>query len=230
MFPLGNYVERSFQDTSRLTVPLEVSLDAHELSKRYGPRLLFDRLSFRLEPGESAAVTGPNGSGKSTLLRILAGVLTPSRGEVELSVNGTPLARQNHPLHTGLVAPYLNVYDGFSPRENLRFLARARSLERADQRIEDVLRYVAMIDRADDPVSTFSSGMKQRVKFAAALLSNPPLLLLDEPTVNLDAAGLEMVNRVAEDQLRRRAVLVVATNDAGEAERHARRIRIEDYS
>lgn len=211
-------------------VPIEqVSLNATGLGKRYGYRLLFRDLTFRLTPGGSLAVTGANGSGKSTLLRMLAGLLTPSHGRVELNKNGVPLSRQDHPLHVGLVAPYLNVYDGFSARENLQFLARARGIEAGRVRIDDMLEYVALSSRSDDPVSTFSSGMKQRVKFAAALLARPPLLLLDEPSVNLDAAGLEMVERITEDQRSGGGLLVVATNDDREAERYERVLRIENY-
>lgn len=206
-----------------------VTIEAKSLGKRFGARLLFRRLGFSLESGETMAVTGANGSGKSTLLRIAAGLLTPSEGHVELRVNGRVLSREEHPLRTGLVAPYLNVYDGFSPRENLRFLARVRRLDASRRRIAEMLDLVALTDRADDPVHTFSSGMKQRVKFAAALLSDPPLLLLDEPSVNLDAAGLEMVDRLADRQRKSGGMLAVATNDAREAASYDRKIRIEDY-
>lgn len=175
-------------------------------------------------------VTGANGSGKSTLLRILAGVLTPSAGRAELHADGGPLGAEEHPLHVGFVAPYLNVYDGFTPRENLRFLARTRGLVHAEVRVEETLDYVMLLDRADDPVSTFSSGMKQRVKFAAAILAEPPLLLLDEPSVNLDAAGLEMVARIVTDQRRREGVVVVATNSAREAKGYDQELRIENFA
>lgn len=205
-------------------------LHAIDLGKRFGHRRLFNGLSFRLGAGETMAVTGANGSGKSTLLRILAGVLTPSAGRAELHVNGGPLEAEQHPLHVGFVAPYLNVYDGFTPRENLRFLARTRGLTRAEIRVEETLDYVMLLDRADDPVSTFSSGMKQRVKFAAATLAEPPLLLLDEPSVNLDAAGLEMVARIVTDQRRREGVVVAATNNAHEAERYDQELRIEHFA
>lgn len=208
----------------------QTALHSVELGKRFGHRRLFNSLNFRLDAGETMAVTGANGSGKSTLLRILAGVLTPSAGRAELHVNGEPLDAEQHPLHVGFVAPYLNVYDGFTPRENLRFLARTRGLAHAELRVEETLDYVTLLDRADDPVNTFSSGMKQRVKFAAAVLAEPPLLLLDEPSVNLDAAGLEMVGRVVTDQRRRQGLLVVATNIAQEAEGYDQEIRIETFA
>ncbi|MEX0746490.1 MAG: ABC transporter ATP-binding protein, partial [Rhodothermales bacterium] len=161
-------------------------LIANHISKRFGRRLLFREMSLSLVDGEALAITGANGSGKSTLLQILAGVLTPTSGSVELSIRDREVTRERHPLHVGLVAPYLNVYDGFSPRENLSFIAKARRLANAGPRIAGALEFVSLTDRADDLVGTFSSGTKQRVKFAAAILAEPEVLLLDEPRVNLD--------------------------------------------
>ncbi|MDX1545675.1 MAG: ATP-binding cassette domain-containing protein [Rhodothermales bacterium] len=204
-------------------------LVADRLAKRFGRRVLFRRLTFALEGGRSLAITGANGSGKSTLLRILAGVLRPSKGAATLHLDGAPVAAEERPLHTGLVAPYLNVYDGFSARENLAFLAQARRLPRPKDRIADVLALVELTDRADDRVGTFSSGMQQRVKYAAALLATPPLLLLDEPTTNLDAAGLAMVERVIEHQRATGGLLVVATNAPAEADRCDAILRLEDF-
>lgn len=206
-----------------------LSLVADNLGKRFGARVLFRRLSFTLEGGQALAVTGANGSGKSTLLRMLAGVLAPSQGAVRLCVQAGEVPPEARPLHAGLVAPYLNVYDDFSARENLAFLARARRLPDATHRIEAALALVALEARADDRVRTFSSGMKQRVKYAAALLSEPPLLLLDEPTSNLDAAGLAMVERVIAHQRAQGRLLVVATNNPEEAERLDCTLRIEDF-
>ena len=216
-------------DSSSVPAFSSVRVVTSDLGKRFGRRVLFRGLSAIVEGGDRLAVTGANGSGKSTLLRILAGVLRPSKGAVELYVDGERTSAERHPLNTGLVAPYLNVYDGFSPRENLWFVARVRRLASAPARIDEVLDAVDLTDRADDPVSTFSSGMKQRVKFAVAILPAPPLLLLDEPRVNLDAAGLDMVGRVMDLQRGRGGILVVATNDPAEAAMHDREIRIEDH-
>ncbi len=204
-------------------------LSADTLGHRFGRLVLFRKLSFALGGGESVAITGANGSGKSTLLRILAGVLTPTRGAVALTVDGEAVPREERSLRTGLVAPYANVYDGLSARENLAFLAEARQLPDADCRIEAALDQVGLAGRTDDLVGTYSSGMKQRVKYAAALLADPPLLLLDEPSANLDEAGLSMVNRVMDRQRASGRLLVVATNVAEEAARCDRTVCVEDY-
>jgi heme exporter protein A len=205
------------------------TLTTTDLGHRFGTLLLFRRMNWTLEGGETLAVTGANGSGKSTLLRILAGVQTPAAGQVQLAVDGHPVERAARPLHTGLVAPYLNAYDALSARENLAFLAQARGLGPGSDRIAAALDRVGLADRAGDLVGTFSSGMKQRVKYAAALLAEPPLLLLDEPAVTLDAAGRAMVDRVVVHQQEKEGLLVIATNQEDEAARCDRTIRIEDF-
>ncbi len=206
-----------------------LQLVAENLGQRFGRRVLFRRLSFTVSGGASLAVTGANGSGKSTLLRILCGVLSPTTGTVTLHMDGALVPTEEHPLQAGLVAPYLNVYDGFSARENLQFIARLRRIRDATRRIEAVLETVELSRRADEPVATFSSGMKQRVKYAAACLSSPAMLLLDEPSTNLDAAGLAMVRRIVESQQKDGRIVVIATNDPDEASSCDQVIRIEDY-
>jgi heme exporter protein A len=214
------------------------TLRAVDVGQNFGSLLLFRRLSFEVGGAESLAITGSNGSGKSTLLRIVSGVLTPKAGRVELETGGAPVDDAERPLHMGLVAPYLSVYDDLTARENLAFLARARGRAAtedsapstpADEQIASVLRRVGLGGREDDLVRTFSSGMKQRVKYAAAMLPEPDVLLLDEPSANLDVAGIEMVRTVMDWQLDAGRILVVATNVASEADACDDIIRVESF-
>lgn len=222
-------------------------LRAVDVGQNFGRLLLFRRLSFEVSGGESLAITGSNGSGKSTLLRILSGVLTPKAGTVDLEVAGETVGRVQRPLHVGLVAPYLSVYDDLSARENLEFLARARghavrpgvsangagtantTTSGIAHRIAGVLHRVGLAGREDGAVRTFSSGMKQRVKYAAAMLSEPEVLLLDEPSANLDTAGISMVEEVMSWQLQSDRILIVATNVADDAEACDRSINVENF-
>lgn len=206
-----------------------MELVADNLAKRFRRRMLFRELSFRVQPGAPLAITGANGSGKSTLIKILAGVLRPTQGRVQLSLDGTTLSTAERPLRVGLVAPYFHVYDGLSPRENLAFVAKARRLAGADARIEAILEQVQLAGRSRDLVKTFSSGMKQRMRFAVALLAAPPLLLLDEPTSNLDGAGRAMVHRFIQQQRDEGRLLVIATNDPSDTALCPMRIHVEDY-
>jgi heme exporter protein A len=205
------------------------TLRATNVGQNFGSLLLFRRMSFEVRGSESLAITGSNGSGKSTLLQILSGVMTPKAGTVELETGGAVVDAAMRPLHTSLVAPYLSVYDDLTARENLEFLAEARGRRASSEPIADILRRVGLAGREDDRVRTFSSGMKQRVKYAAAMLPEPEVLLLDEPSANLDAAGIEMVHDVMDWQLDAGRILVVATNVAAEADACDRSLSVEDF-
>lgn len=168
------------------------SLTTERLGQRFGRRILFRKMNIAFHSGHSTAIVGSNGSGKSTLVRILAGLMRPTKGEVILNVDGNEVEGEWRPLSCGLVAPYLNVYEDFTPRENLDFIAKARRLPHRETRIEQVLDEVQMLHRADDVVNTFSSGMLQRIRIASALLADPPVLLLDDVMTTgatLDAAA-----------------------------------------
>ena len=190
---------------------------------RFGRRRLFDGLTVTVEPGGALAVVGDNGSGKSTLLQLFAGLLAPTGGAVRLDVGGQAVEPRDVPRTVGFVAPALDLYDALSARETLAFLAAARALPDAAPRIGAVLDRVGLGGRADDPVSAFSTGMRQRLRLATALLHDPPVLLLDEPGATLDGAGRDLVASLVGDATR---VVVVATNDPAEAGLCARRVAL----
>jgi heme exporter protein A len=187
------------------------------LFKRFGRRIIFQNIAFELEKGDSIAFIGNNGSGKSTLAKICAGVLSPTSGTVELSIDEKKIPSEKYFQHIGFVAPYLQLYDEFSPMENLKFFAKIRGILSSNEECEELLQRVNLFHRKDDLVRTFSSGMKQRMKFAFALLHNPLLLILDEPTSNLDAEGGAMVFQIMEEQ-KKKGILILATNVQAEQE------------
>lgn len=192
-------------------------LKAEGVAKRFNRRNVFRDISFVLTPGSSLAVTGKNGSGKSTLMKILAGVLSPSSGRVVYESSGKRLSQDEIRPSLGFVSPYLQLYDEFTAVEVLDIIGRIRMTGRADQvRRRNLLEQFNLWGRRDDTVRTYSSGMKQRLKYVAALEHSPAILLLDEPTSNLDEEGVNAVRTVIADY-GKSGVLVVATNDAGEA-------------
>jgi heme exporter protein A len=201
-----------------------VSLKLSNLSHEFEDRVVFSGLSFEFS-GRSLAVTGPNGSGKTTLLRILAGLLTPTSGRADVMLDGKVMSRADIRRAVGLAAPDARLYPELTPRENLVFLARARGLANAECRIAGALREVGLESRADDPVGGLSSGLRQRAGLAAAILHNPCVLLLDEPSTNLDESGVEMLHSI----IHRRAgtgTVILATNDPTEADLAAERIEL----
>ena len=180
--------------------------------------------------GEAWAITGANGSGKSTLLKILAGVLMPSRGTVTLKEEGQSLSAEDHPLRVGVVAPYVNVYVDLTLRENLAFVAHARSIRSHGPRIEELVGFVGLEAHVDEPIATYSTGMTQRARLAAALVHSPGVLLLDEPTVSLDESGRALCERIVADTTASGGIVVIASNAASDIALAQHEICVEDYA
>ena len=190
-------------------------LHEHDLAKRYNRRQVFSGLNGLLREGQSLVITGANGSGKSTLVRVLFGLARPSRGQVAVHLDGVALEPADCRREIGLVAPDLSLYGELTAEENLAFFARVRGLELAKQDFARMLERVGLAGRGGDPVSEYSSGMRQRLKYAQALLHRPRLLFLDEPTANLDEAGSAIVADIIAEQ-KKRGILVLATNEPEE--------------
>ena len=194
-----------------------ISISFSDVAKRYDLRVVFRGVSGEAEPGEVLVITGPNGSGKSTLLAILCGLLRPTRGEVRYRWHGgDDLPRDTWGRHLGVVAPSMAVYDELTALENLRFYARVRGLARQDSDHRALLERVGLDPDRSTPVRGYSTGMAQRLKIAQALLHDPEVLFLDEPSSNLDPAGQDWLeghvrSLVAEDR-----TVVLATNDRRE--------------
>ncbi len=192
-------------------------LSAMALKKVFNRRVVFKELSFEAKSGQVLSITGPNGSGKSTVSKIICGVLTPTAGEVALSNGEGKISREKVHKHIGMVSPYLELYGEFTALENLKIEIKARMLTKpAEERALEILDRVGLFSRRNDELKGFSSGMKQRLKYAAALIHEPDVLVLDEPTANLDVAGTDMVLSVIE-QYRTDKIVVLATNDVEEA-------------
>jgi heme exporter protein A len=170
--------------------------------------------------GGALLVTGPNGSGKSTLLRCLAGLLVPESGTIEYREGETPLAIEERRRCVGFISPDLAFYGELTVAENLRFFARLRRAELAHG--------LAILDRLGLPTDRFaaalSSGMRQRLRWAWALMHRPRLLLLDEPFQNLDAPGERATRELLLDHLTNGGLAVVANPSSLEIDRVAERL------
>jgi heme exporter protein A len=194
----------------------EFSVVARDIRKDFNRRVIFEHISFELSHGESLSVTGRNGSGKSTLAKILCGVLIPTTGSVSMTLEDSMIKSEQRRAYIGFVAPYLQLYDEFTGSENLLLATRIRGIRRQEVEVDKLLKLVDLFSCRDDRVGTYSSGMKQRLKYAFALLHKPALLVLDEPMSNLDEAGIQVVKEVIEEQ-KQIGIVVIATNDAEEA-------------
>jgi ABC-2 type transport system ATP-binding protein len=162
-----------------------VELDG--LSKSFGPTLAVDRLSARVEPGRVTAFLGPNGAGKTTTMRMLLGLVTPTAGTA--TFDGRPYAALRQPAReVGALLEATGFHPGRTARDHLRVMATASRLPRG--RPDEVLDLVGLSTAGDRTVGGFSMGMRQRLGLAAALLGDPPVLVLDEPANGLDPQGI----------------------------------------
>lgn len=191
------------------------TLSVTGLAKRFGPRKVFSDISFELTTGQSMAIVGPNGSGKSTLMMVLLAGLTPSRGTVTYYHDDRVLDDAAVRSATSLVSPYLNLYDSLTAEENLTFFSTVSGGNVTGKEINALLARVGLEGRGADLVGAYSSGMKQRLKYAVALLNQPAFLFLDEPTSNLDEAGKKIVFDLVE-ACRATSIVIIATNEKEE--------------
>jgi ABC-2 type transport system ATP-binding protein len=184
-------------------------LEARGLSKRFGDRVAVHDVSFSLGPGEVLAIIGPNGAGKTTLLSMLAGGLEPSDGELKLPSEGG----------IGWVPQQTAVYSKLSVAENLRLFARLEGV--AEAAVDRMLEQTGLRARAGDEVGRLSGGNRQRVNIAIGLISEPAVLLLDEPSAALDPRQRARLWEFINDRVRSGTSVAFATHDIAEAERYA---------
>jgi len=188
-------------------------LNVVDLHHRYGSTVALDRVSFQVAEGEMFGLLGPNGAGKTTLLSIVSCLLEATAGEARILGRRVHLGDKELRRHIGIVPQELALYDELSARENLLFFGRLYGLTGTSlqHRVVNVLRAVGLEDRADQRVGTFSGGMKRRLNLGAALVHEPRILLLDEPTTGVDPQSR---NRIFEEirRLNRGGITVVYTS------------------
>ncbi len=192
---------------------------ATNLVKRFGTTTAVDRLNITISPGEVRGLLGPNGAGKTTLLRMLFGLIRPDCGTVELlghtldHLGGDALDAVGGFVEEPCFYPYL------SGRANLTLLAKLDGRRAGPREIDDALERVDLGDPAGDRVSGYSTGMRQRLGLAAALLRRPRLLLLDEPTSGLDPAGIRAVVRLVRELSAEGVAVLLSSHHIGELEK-----------
>ena len=165
-------------------------IKVNHISKHFGSLKAVDDLSFEVQQGEVFGFLGQNGSGKSTTIRMLLSLIHPTSGQIELF--GMPLQRNRNEIleKVGAIIERPDLYPYLSAKEHLQLFAKVRKQKIAGSAIEATLDKVGLLDRASDKVQTFSLGMKQRLGIAIALVHNPQLIILDEPTNGLDPQGI----------------------------------------
>jgi heme exporter protein A len=191
-------------------MPESAAIDATNLARRYGRRWALIDVSFNLTGGAILMVAGSNGSGKSTLLRTLATAIRPDAGSARIGGFDVTTEREDVRKLVALLSHASYLYDSLTARENLAIAAD--HLGRPRNGIDALLDRVALGRRADDPVATFSAGMRKRLSFARVLLQEPRVALLDEPYGQLDPEGFVLVDDVVRELKSRGTTVIIATH------------------
>ena len=206
----------------------DYSLLAESVNKTFGRRLIFKDISFKLNSSAIFGISGPNGSGKSTLVKIIANIISPSSGKLIHNFNGTEIKPENLHNHIGLVSPYLVLYDEFTAYENLNYFSEIRGIPFNKGRVDGLLNKFLLFNRKEDLVKTYSSGMKQRLKFIFALMHSPQLIILDEPTSNLDDEGKEVVYELVKEEGSNN-IVIIASNEKTDLNLCEQSIFLDDF-
>ena len=187
-------------------------LIANNISKNFSDSTIFKNINFEISSGQCLAITGRNGSGKTTLIRVLSQLIQPSKGKISFTKNSETIRKEKFYRYIGLVGPYLELYQDLTALENLNFFARMKEIKNYQDRISHLMEMIGLADREYDLVKTYSSGMKQRLKYVFALLNEPEILFIDEPRSNLDEQGIQTVYDLFREQ-KKDNLLILATND-----------------
>jgi ABC-2 type transport system ATP-binding protein len=195
------------------------------LTKRFGAVRAVDELSFEITGAGVTGFLGPNGAGKTTTLRMLLGLVTPDRGQA--TIEKRRYAELDHPAQTvGSLLEATSFHPGRSARNHLRVVARAAGL--ADRRADEVLEQVGLADAAGRRVAGFSLGMRQRLGLATALLGEPEVLILDEPTNGLDPAGVRWLRNLLRDLAAEGRTVLVSSHLLAEVAQTVDRVVVVD--
>jgi len=187
-----------------------MKIKLEDVSKRYRRDWILRHVELELQPAGRYAVTGPNGSGKSTLLKMLSGHLSPTKGKISFTQQEQPIEIMNVYTHLSFAAPYIELIEEFTLLEALRFHQRFRPFL-ADLNPEQIIEILDLQKATNAPIAQFSSGMKQRLKLVLACTTQADFILLDEPTTNLDAQGMDWYQNLLKTYLHDR-LLIIASN------------------
>ncbi|GIV35220.1 MAG: ATP-binding protein [Chitinophagales bacterium] len=205
-----------------------MTITLENCGKRYERDWVFRNLNYQFIAGNKYAILGPNGSGKSTLILILSGYLTPTEGQVKMTSGLHTVQPDRFSRYISLCAPYLQLIEEFTLAELVRFHLRFKPAVNG-LKPERIVHLTGLEPYAGRQLRYFSSGMKQRVKVALSVLSDVPLILLDEPATNLDKEGVLWYKCLLEEYIGNR-LLIISSNREEEYEMCSNRICISDFS
>lgn len=206
-------------------------IEVHNLRKQFGETVAVENVSFSARSGEIFGLLGPNGAGKSTTISCLCGLLQPTSGQVRVLGLDVVEQPQQSRRSLGVVPQELALYEDLSARENLRYWGAAYGLRgaRLAERVTQVLQIIGLEDRASEPVSQFSGGMKRRLNLGCAIVHEPQVLLLDEPTVGVDPQSRVRLLDLVRELVQQGTCVLYTTHYMEEAEALCDRLAVLDH-
>jgi len=206
-------------------------IEVEQLRKQYGSLTAVHDVTFTARPGEIFGLLGPNGAGKTTTIGCISTLLAPSAGHIRVMGHDVDKEGIEARRSMGVVPQEIALYDDLSAHENLSYWGGAQGLRGAElrERIREVLDLTGLLDRAKEPIKSFSGGMKRRLNFACGIVHRPKVLLLDEPTVGVDPQSRVRLLELVRDQARAGACVLYTTHYMEEAETLCDRLAIVDH-
>lgn len=209
---------------------MEDMIEFHKVKKSYGKRIAVNHLDISVKKGSCFGLLGPNGAGKSTMMKLIAGIIGPDSGEIK--VMGLNMKKETEEIQQkiGYVPQAITLYEELSAIDNLRFFGELAGVtsDELQNRIHDVLKKTGLADRGKDEVRTYSGGMKRRINIAVALLHQPDLLILDEPTVGIDPQSRNLIFELIRSLHQQGMTIIYSTHYMEEVEALCDEIAIVD--
>jgi len=205
-----------------------MKIKLNNIGKRFNREWIFRKVDFQFESNKVYGVIGPNGSGKSSLLKLISQAEIPSEGKIEFSLNEKEMSSESAYKYLSIAAPYTDVAEQLTLGEFLNFHLNFSPLKNGLSKSE-FLQTIYLEDSINKQISFFSSGMKQRLKLGLALLSQKPLVILDEPSSNLDEKGIELYQQMLKENSRERIILIGSNEEQKELQIADQKINITNY-
>jgi ABC-type multidrug transport system ATPase subunit len=205
-----------------------MNISLSNIGKRYNYEWIFRKIDHQFSSDNNYVLLGSNGSGKSTLLQVIAGNLIPSEGQIKFNLNETEIDQEEIYHHISFAAPYLDLFEEFTLTESIEFQKQFKAF-RSDLETDEIVDITGLRKSKDKQLKFYSSGMKQRVKLALAVLADTPLLLLDEPTSNLDKNAIDWYQKLIDKHSKSRLIIVASNQQEYEYTFCNKELRVEDF-
>ena len=205
-----------------------MTISLNNIGKRYNYEWIFRKVNYDFTSDNNYAVLGSNGSGKSTLLQVIAGNLTKSEGDFKFQISDSIIEEDNLYTHLSYCAPYLDLFEEFTLTESIEFQEKFKPFQTGLD-IKKIIELVELESSKDKQLKYYSSGMKQRVRLALAILADTSLLLLDEPTSNLDKKSIDWFQQLVKTYSKNRLIIVASNHQENEYSFCNKQLNIEEY-